>query len=279
MGPPSGIPPLQEYGRALYDAACGGGDVVFDRLHVGERVYGPTLRGVDLLGRGGEVLIHRLLTAYGARLVFCLPPYSVAFENWLERHQGGAELIKKSQTYEQVYYAYKALSNDLFYADSVWWDYTLQPMELAAKTLLTFDAKRPRCPEGVVGSPNPQFLFVGEQANQEYLDIPFFALDNSSHFLNSCIKDAGFQERDIALVNAKALDGAKAPLGAIYMALREPKVIALGSHASHALKAQGVTHHKLPHPSYWKRFHSSRPDEYVRQLREIRINSYHVQRA
>jgi hypothetical protein len=147
--------------------------------------------------------------------------------------------------------------------------------ELAVEQIIKFSGTyTEQCPEGVIGSPNAKFLFVGDIANQEYLDLPFFALTNSSLFLNSCIEDAGFQERDIAFVNGKRLDSSTMPLGAIYVALKSPKVIGLGSTASHLLKAQGVTHIKLEHPSYWKRFHAQQRDQYIRKLRDIRVGSY-----
>ena len=275
-GPPTSDKVLEAYGRTLYDASQEPRSTVIDRLHIGERIYGPALRGSDLLTRNGEVLLHRLISAYGARLVFCIPPYDTAVENWRKRHETeGAELIKKKLIYDQVYYAYKNLSQDFFYANSSWWDYTKVHVGLAAESLLKFNGTHTeRCPEGVIGSPTAKFLFVGDVANQEYLDIPFFALNGSSEFLNSCIAEAGYQERDIALVNSRRLDLSIMPLGAIYVTLKSPKVIALGNAAASSLKSQGVTYTLVEHPSYWKRFHAGQRHEYVRKLRNIRIGTY-----
>ncbi len=272
-GPPGSGDVLEAYGRTLYDAAREPESVVIDRLQVGERIYGPILRGTDRLGRAGETLLRRLTNAYGARVVFCLPPYEVAFENWRKRHQENKELVTKAETYTKIYHAYRNLDQDIFYAQDTWWNYTVMEVELAAKLLLNFNDPRLRLPKGVIGSRYPQYLFVGEQANQEYLDLPFFALNGSSAYLNGCIADAGYKEPEIALVNSQALDGTRMPLDAIHLTIGEPKVIALGTHAHGALDTLRVKHVTIPHPSYWKRFHAAQRNVYVKQLREIRTGA------
>lgn len=277
-GPPEDDRVLEAYGRTLYDASRETGDVVIDRLHVGERIYGPILRGKDKLGREGEVLIRRLTNAYNARVVFCLPPYPTAFENWRKRHQEDKELVTKAETYSNIYHAYRNLKEDPFYANATWWDYTRIPVDLAAEILVKFESGPTPLPGGVIGSSSPRFLFVGEQANQEYLDIPFFALNGSSHYLNDCIEDAGYQESEIAFVNAKRLNGSGVHLSAIHKTLGEPKVIALGNVSRDLLGDQGVPHVYISHPAYWKRFYSTRRDEYVKRLRDIRIGTYNLSR-
>lgn len=277
-GPPKDDNALEAYGRTLYDARREAGDVVIDRLHVGERIYGPILRSSDKLEREGEVLIHRLTSAYGARLIFCLPPYETAFENWRKRHEEDNELVTKAATYKAIYHAYANLRQDIFYSSALWWDYTMMDVKTSAEVLVYLTKQGDVCPIDVIGSPSAKFLFVGEQANQEYLDLPFFALNGSSRYLNDCIEDAGYQENEIAFVNAKRLNGSGVHLSAIHKTLKEPKVIALGNVSRDLLGDQGVPHVYISHPAYWKRFYSTRRDEYVKRLRDIRIGTYNLSR-
>jgi hypothetical protein len=273
-GPPESDKVLEAYGKTLYDASRSSGNFVIDRLHVGERIYGPALRDQDRLGRTGEVLIHRLISAYGARLVFCLPPYNAAFRNWKKKHSEGSELIEKQEIYTHVYHKYQEAVNNPLYASASWYDYTKLNLDIAARMLLDFHYPA-TLPFGVIGGVEPRFLFVGEQANQEYLDLPFFALNGSSNYLNECLAEAGYEERHLALMNAMDLKGSTMPLSETYMTLKEPKVIALGSHAHLLLDHARVKNVMVPHPSYWKRFHSASRSVYVKQLREIRIGAYH----
>jgi len=274
-GPPTDNDLLEEYGRTLYDACRSSRNVVIDRLHVGERIYGPQLRGQDRLGRDGEILIHRLISAYGVRLVFCLPPYEVALSNWKSRFAEGMELIEKEAIYQKVYAAYRATMNDAFYNQSTWFDYTKMTLDLATDIFLSNLATPPGLPDGVIGSAMPIFLIVGEQANQDYLDLPFFSKTGSSKYLNECLVEAGYQERSIALVNAMDLNGSRMPLDEICSSIGELKVIALGTHAHNALDSFRVKHVTVPHPSYWRRFHAGSREVYVKQLREIRIGTLH----
>lgn len=276
-GPPESNKVLEAYGKTLYDANRSSRNFVIDRLHVGERIYGPAVRNSDRLGRAGEILIQRLISAYGARLIFCLPPYPVAFRNWKKKKGEGGELIQEQETYEHVYHRYQRVIKDPLYNEASWYDYTKINLDVAGRMLLSFGLRK-QLPNGVIGSCEPQFLFVGEQANQEYLDIPFFALGGSSQYLNECLAEAGYEERSIAFVNALDLSGSRMPLGETYVTLKEPKVIALGSHARVALDYFRVKNVIVPHPAYWRRFQSASRSVYVKQLREIRLGTLHHSR-
>lgn len=274
-GPPETDKVLDAYGRTLYDAHKSGDLVVIDRLHVGERIYGPILRDQDKLGLRGEILIQRLISAYGAQLIFCLPPFFTALANWKARH--GEELVAHENTYTAIYNKYLSTMNSVFYNSASWYDYTRMALDTSAKLLLAFHNKEV-LPHGVIGSTSPLFLFVGDQANQTYLDLPFFSLNGSSQYLNDCLTEAGYQEKSIALVNAIDLSGSRMPLSEIYATLREPKVIALGGNAHDALNHSRVKHVTIPHPAYWKRFQSDKRDDYVKQLRKIRVETFHYTR-
>ena len=73
---------LAEYGAQLWKALHGRKNVVFDRLHLGELVYGPVLRDCDGLGYYGRRLLERVLNATSTPCYVCLPPWDVCCANW-----------------------------------------------------------------------------------------------------------------------------------------------------------------------------------------------------
>jgi hypothetical protein len=109
-------------------------------------------------------------------------------------------------------------------------------------------------------------LFVGDIANQKYLDLPFFALNNSSSYLNDSLRKAKFTEDQIAFTNARRLDGSVRDLKFIWEEMKNPQIIALGTIASKLLKSQKVPHNEVPHPAFWKRFHITQQMDYVKYL-------------
>jgi hypothetical protein len=261
---------LEEYGYDLWRASQMNQDVVFDRLHVGECIYGLLIRNHDRLGPRGMTLMQRLVTGIGAQVVFCMPPYEVAEANWTCRH---TEYVKDRVAYQGIYNGYKDLSSAGLFAGSVNWDYTIVDIELAASTVLL--SPPGRIPEDVIGSQRPHFLLVGDTANQERLDLPFFTLDGSSEFLNSCIKDAGYQEHEIALANAYTLMRQRRDLKKVMEFLGYPAIIALGGRAAEAIKQQHLPiYRQLYHPQYWRRFHTKQRQDYINALIEARENRF-----
>lgn len=75
-----------------------------DRLHYGERVYGPIIRNIDRLGPTGLRFIDRILRTHDTIVVTCLPPFEVALQSFLETAGGQ---LPKVQQYESVYNAYR----------------------------------------------------------------------------------------------------------------------------------------------------------------------------
>jgi thymidylate kinase len=102
-----------------FDATCrqsldriraDGKNVIVDRFHLSERVYGPLLRGADTMT---ETFEQTVWEAVRPVVVMCLPPYRVAFENWAKRKAANGELVTKSEQYEAVYLAYENLRTTL----------------------------------------------------------------------------------------------------------------------------------------------------------------------
>lgn len=55
---------------------------VFDRLHVGEAIYGPLLRGADRMGADGLDSIERIIAENNVALIICCPPWDTLVEGW-----------------------------------------------------------------------------------------------------------------------------------------------------------------------------------------------------
>jgi hypothetical protein len=108
-GPPApGESTFKSYTAALLEAAeaavYNGRRTVFDRLHTGETIYGPLLRGRDTLGIQGRDLIEALIAACGAVVVICAPPWEVLVKGW----SGKDDLLKRESQLRQVNDAYLA---------------------------------------------------------------------------------------------------------------------------------------------------------------------------
>ena len=120
-GPPPDGSALHHYAGLLMNTTK---PTVFDRLHLGELVYGPLLRGdsklapadVDLLN---EVILNRCIT-----VVACLPPWETCFANNRDKD----EFIKDEVTLHAAYDAWSVLlRNPRFQVNLRLYDYTASP--------------------------------------------------------------------------------------------------------------------------------------------------------
>lgn len=104
--PPPDTAPLLYYQVRLFDAmleALSTKGVVLDRFALGERVYGPILRGTDNLGDAGWNKVDRCLQAVDAVQVVCLPPYETCLTTWRERQAAKGELITDEKVFRHTY--------------------------------------------------------------------------------------------------------------------------------------------------------------------------------
>jgi hypothetical protein len=258
--PPPNVPILDHLGTVL--DGYRGKNVVIDRFALGERVYGPIVRGHDSLGADGWKVIRRLMRAVGAMEVLCLPSYDTCYAAW---SSGRAEMFNKVEHFKQFYAKYVELKGDQYiydYSDPV----QLEHMISICRSLQSLEGML-GLPANMVGSAVASYLFVGERgANpQATHDLPFFSSVNSSRYLNDAIAAAGFNEGEIAFINAYKHD--KTPN---VIPRNFKTVVALGGHASAVCNQQHIRHRFVYHPQYWKRFHSPKVDEYVRMLRKCR---------
>lgn len=255
--PPAEKSALHHYGEVFLNAPA---DTVFDRLALGELIYGPIWRGGDRLGGWeGYRLMERLFAAQGGVTVVCLPSFSACLRAHANRGQA------PPPNFERTYRRWSQLAGLLEESPRVF-IYSWERGAAELSRLITW-LRRPRrvLPRGYVGSPTAWLLLVGEQPNGP-LDLPFFSVERSSHFLTTCLWEAGYDERELAFTNAFSPDGRVRPL----TEARFPLVAALGRKASEALRRQSIPHEYLHHPQYWRRFQAGAREVYVQRLRDLR---------
>lgn len=260
--PPDGANVLHHYARQLLHAKK---QTVFDRFHVGETIYGPLLRGGSKLSTRDMQLMNRLVMGMGATVVLCMPPW----ETCLENNRTKEELIKEDSLRQIAYACWAEIA---FPARR---SFRLDNLVLHDYGTMTFGnlVRWPAAPEGVVGRPWAPTLVVGEQPNGD-LDLPFYGAGASSLFLHECLEEAGITDPFVALTNAVTAKSQVRHLGRMLEHMPSTRhVILLGKVAEGVWQKTGsrawtgkVT--ALPHPQYWKRFKSSRRDEYVKMLKE-----------
>jgi len=186
-------------------------------------------------------------------------------------------LVRNTEKFNKVYEAYEKLAT--FYPH---YDYTRTTSEALGRFLDTpILSAYPPLPADTIGSRTASFLFVGDVANQEELDLPFFAWGGSSEYFYVILKEAGYTEPEMAFTNAYRLDKTERNFIGLVHELKQngggllgPQIIALGNNAANVLGKQAVDHLTVPHPQYWKRFHSKQSSLYIQALRDIRTTLY-----
>lgn len=236
---------FRTYTLELWRALKSPNPVVFDRLYLGETIYGPVMRGGSLLSPLQRLLIERLMAANDVKQVVCLPNFEVCRDKWRERL--GQEYVQLEPQLKKIWDGYSRVLSWPQY------DYTRQDPDFVARVLMP----RPTLPSNVLGSPDAKLLIVGEQVNtrKTVTDWAFFAYDSSSGYLNEALMHSQIPESDLAFCNAIKVNNQ--PRDLLEVLFRLPKfvrAIALGRRAEEACRKQQVPHVQLPHPSYWKRF-------------------------
>ena len=116
-GPPEpGGDLTRTYIDALHDAMVRTGRTVFDRLHLGEAIYGPLLRGVDRIGIEGLAMIERDIALRNVRLIICAPPWDALVAGWASKE----DVLKNVIQLKYVYDAYLAHAARLGVAPYDW---------------------------------------------------------------------------------------------------------------------------------------------------------------
>jgi thymidylate synthase len=245
--------------------------VIFDRLSVGDVIYGERYRGY--MRFTPESLLHceMTLSALGALKVVLSPPLEVAQQRVAER---GDDYIENDDL-PRIHDAY------LTHAAEYGWlvpDWQLSP-DILAKALLnrawglTVLASHLSQPsQGTyTGDLTPDLILVGDEVGiiktlgPFTLTRPFTPVTGHgcSEWLLSATREAGIMNK-VGLVNAyhPGID-----LTELARVRPSAKWVALGVRASRALAAHDIKHVQLHHPQYEMRFNHKRRSEYAAQLR------------
>lgn len=245
--------------------------VVFDRLHLSDYIYGAIMRDEHVMTPRVQALIERYIEAIDGQIIICLPPRRVAYANWAGRYS--QEYVKDVWRFNLVYSAYaKLLFSWRRNRNFLWYDYTRHRVGSFVNAISAWRGFP--LPTGVVGSQRPKFLFVGDRPGPgEGPNLPFMTTKNCSGWLFDVIREAGYEEDEIAFVNAIGKNGEPFDLEMLlaYLTGRGLKeTIALGARANTVLEKFGGAWTTVMHPQHAKRFKSKERAAYVAELKKIR---------
>jgi len=123
------------YLAALRNAVERPGRTVFDRLHIGEAIYGPILRGEDRMGLEGMAAIQRVIAKHGVKLVICSPPWETLVAGWRSKD----DLLKDEDTLRAVHKCYLEEADQLGITP---YDWTAPNAEKRLKEMIDEDLYR-----------------------------------------------------------------------------------------------------------------------------------------
>lgn len=260
----SGVPKKNEnLFKTYYDILLRGliEKIVADRLHVGEMVYGPEIRGASRISIAEFRILNRVMNAGGGVIVLCDVDEFVR-----RRDDDRVHYVKDKTLYPGLRKKFKEVCQSEAQCCYRSFDYSRDNIDRFSALVVM---NRQPMAAGVNGSLVPRYLFVGEQPGGE-LDLAFAATVNSSRVLNESLWAAGYREEEMAFVNAFDGRGRPHDLVGVYNTFRQPRVIALGRVAQAACDKAALPHLSAPHPQYVKRFKSGQRQEYVDLLRSFR---------
>lgn len=263
-----GVPgpdPASDYAKFLINMKE---PTVCDRFFYGEMVYGPLLRGKSVIKPLERMVIERLCRMRNALLIHANTPLALVSERLRVM---GDDMITQEQN-EKAYEAFNSVLSDsslpVLSFSSVYDNsaerFIINKLDVMAYNMLNKAIEAAKVITGVGTVDRPTVVLVGEKLNinQTWMCVPFDR-GPSSEFLNECIIRAGINESELYIVNADTLT--KAEVDFLYLN-SAVKFVALGSKASIKLSEYEVQHVAIPHPQYWKRFHYTRKNEYIKML-------------
>ena len=247
-------------------------DVVWDRLHLGEQVYGPIYRHHDALGKAGRRMLERYLLGKRATVIIALPPWLVVRDEFKRRlndemfHHGNWEndLSKQYALFDTIH----------THLHVTWWDYTYDHPQTVRENALTNRPPRNIGP-GVGDFREGGVLILGERPNPRpagqfvELGLPFIARTGCSPWLANVMDEENIAEQGLYWINVMNRLG-KFVNPTTWIDVLKPKyVIALGSTAHAWAESNGLNAENFEHPAHWKRFHFYKAYPLVTRLKEI----------
>lgn len=263
-----GANPAREYAEALLGVNT---PQVWDRGFLGELVYGPLLRGRNTIDPFRLLILERLARLKGAILIHANPALEVVRQRYDDE---GDPLITSRENiiaYNKFHEICNATSLQKFeYRGTDWGtlaDFVDQLRLHAAQSRR--DAERAKVCSGIGTISRKRTIFVGEELNHNvtWLSKPFDC-GHSSLYLANAMLFAGVPESQVYVTNAKSLTTEEIVFHQNVSKHYQPTWIALGQRANQTLDEHGIPHKWIPHPAYWRRFQSTRPDAYVDMIKE-----------
>lgn len=258
---------FEEYEHALDAHDRTGTVVVCDRLHWGERIYGPLLRGRDRLGTAGWRHVELSLAARDTLVVYvsgdepalrrCLEGRG---DHLVAPHQLGPILEGYRWCLEHTALPVLVLHHlDFGAADLV---ATVADREAELETTRTWVG------ESFLGNRYPDLLLFGENRGGEpphHGDRFAFTPRNSTsgRWLLEALPDRLWPH--LGLANACDQDDPDT----VWRALGKPPTVALGGAAHLALSTARVPHAAVPHPQFVRRFLHSQLDGYGQLIERL----------
>lgn len=261
--PQQGRNNIAYYLEVINEAMVSPLNTVFDRLWLGERIYGPVARHMDTIGEEGQRLFMRLHTSKEIVQYIVLPQYDTAISNYEVKIKDKTDYLRSIPLFKEVYKRYLDWAYQWAAAYEMY-DYT------NLKGWPSPEERRPDLdllPQGTVGSPCAKYLFIGDTPNHPNIDVPFHALNGSSGYFNQALSNCGIREQDLALTNAHMPNGKQHDVYEIVKSLPGLQhIFLMGNKANEWFMRKktiplemNVRLHAIPHPSYMKRFKGHNP--------------------
>ena len=240
--------------------------MVWDRFYLGERVYGPEVRGFDGLGVIHQRMLERILLGLNAFHVRPIPYYEVGLTHWSQRVAAGTELVKDPDAYNRLWFRYHEIFRDSA-LPVVSFDHTEESWsDLNEAIRRTQEAYPNNQGPGIGRWRSGNILLVGDRVNVKqpgsYHLWPFVGLGGSSYWLTERLEEWGISEDNLYWVNVNNNDP-NSPgqlVNPTWLKILKPSIIvALGREAQRWCQYHKVKHVPTTHPAAWKRFHSKQP--------------------
>jgi hypothetical protein len=247
-------------------------NLVFDRWHLGELVYPSLYRNqgpYGALGLAGFRWVEKFLQARGTVIYVCDLPYDVVSERLKTR---GEDYLQANHVAGVIERFRKVRDMSVIAAPKFDMAETLDDVPELARNVVSDAVENAeqhaslRAFPSYVGGVRPSVLLVGEKRGGQppfESGACFMPLRNKSgqYFWNYLPEDLW---RGCGVANAK-----EDHIGALWLVLGRPPIVALGREASRTLDGIALLHAAVPHPQAVKRFANRRGAEYGRLIAEV----------
>lgn len=264
-GPPATLDtdPYVEYEQRLFGPLDAGYPLICDRLHWGERVYGPVLRGRDRLETAGWRHVELFLQAHGALVVYLHQPMEVVQARLATR---GDDLVR-SEHMRALEVGYQWCLRHTILPTICLRDPTHRDaMNVVRHALSLRLSDRPYFPS-YIGPLEPFALLFGEKRGGQpphHEDRSAFVPRRSTsgyHLLNCLPEDLWGH---LGVSNALEDDPAT-----VWRWSDRAPAVALGGEAHQALERADVPHATVPHPQFVRRFLHRHLPAYGRLIADV----------